>query len=156
MAWHIHEDDKSKPIEWKDFPDRIHIGNDNYKTDKTTFTKEEIKNAGYIEIPDPPKYEENNPGSHLDIAWYFDYLTKKWAWSRDERGAKITEVLRQREIEFQMQEWKYARHARETRLGKTPKDDIAVLDAYFDALCKIPEQEGFPYEVEWPHDPDDN
>ena len=131
MAWHIH-------------------GNDNYKTDKTTFTKDEIKNAGYIEIPDPPSYENQ------DIAWYFDYITQEWGWNCDERGAKITEILRQRELEFQMQEWKYARHARETRLGKTPRDDIAVLDAYFDALCKIPEQEGYPYEIDWPKDPDDS
>ena len=35
------------------------------------------------------------------------------------------------------------------RMG-LPHDDIAALDIYVQALADVPEQEGFPFEIQWP------
>ena len=36
------------------------------------------------------------------------------------------------------------------RQGLTPSDDIVALDTYIQALRDVPDQAGFPYDVEWP------
>lgn len=46
--------------------------------------------------------------------------------------------------------WRYERYARETRLGLSTTDDIAVLDAYIQKLADLPTQAGFPAAVKWP------
>jgi hypothetical protein len=58
---------------------------------------------------------------------------------RKERDRRIEEVM-----------WRVQRFESETRLGLTPCDDIAALDAYVQALRDVPQQEGFPEAVEWP------
>lgn len=47
-------------------------------------------------------------------------------------------------------QWRLDRHAREVRLGLTPTDDVAVLDAYMQALADITLQPTFPATVTWP------
>ena len=49
--------------------------------------------------------------------------------------------------------WRYERIARQERLGLTPADNIAVLDAYVQALADITEQVAFPQSVTWPEVP---
>lgn len=58
-----------------------------------------------------------------------------------------------RDIAVQQIAWKIERYARESRLGKTPTDDIDALDAYVQALADVPQQLGFPWEVVWPTEP---
>jgi hypothetical protein len=48
------------------------------------------------------------------------------------------------------EDWRYTRYNSEIRQGLTPSDDIVTLDAYIQALRDIPEQAGFPWEIEWP------
>lgn len=50
-------------------------------------------------------------------------------------------------------QWRYERHARQTRLGLTPQDDLAALDNYVQALADLPQQPGFPWGVSWPEVP---
>ena len=47
-------------------------------------------------------------------------------------------------------QWRYERHARESRLGLATTDDIAALDAYVQALADVSKQKGFPLKVKWP------
>lgn len=35
------------PVDWNSIPDRIRLSNGNTKTDKITYTQEELKDAGY-------------------------------------------------------------------------------------------------------------
>lgn len=46
--------------------------------------------------------------------------------------------------------WQYERNTREVRLGLTPTDDLALLDAYVQALADVPKQVGFPDSITWP------
>ena len=48
------------------------------------------------------------------------------------------------------EDWRYTRYNSEVRQGLTPSDDIVALDTYIQALRDIPEQAGFPWEIEWP------
>ena len=48
------------------------------------------------------------------------------------------------------EDWRCTRHNSEVRQGLTPSDDIVALDAYIQALRDIPDQAGFPWNVEWP------
>lgn len=46
--------------------------------------------------------------------------------------------------------WRVERYTRIARLGGTQVDDIAVLDAYLQALADVPTQQGFPFNIVWP------
>ena len=59
--------------------------------------------------------------------------------ARADRDARIATV-----------QWRYERYARELRLKQKPTDDIAVLDAYVQALADITGQSGFPANINWP------
>jgi len=68
-------------------------------------------------------------------------LAKQWANLRNTRDQLI-----------RLYEWKYARHARETRLGLPTTDNLQELDAYFQALADITNRPD-PYNVMWPAAP---
>ena len=46
-------------------------------------------------------------------------------------------------------DWKVLRYERETRLEKTPTDDIVKLDAYMQSLADITKQSD-PFNITWP------
>lgn len=59
-------------------------------------------------------------------------------------------VRRERDARMADFEWRYARNAREARLGLAESDATKALDGYMQALAAITEQEGFPADVVWP------
>lgn len=62
-------------------------------------------------------------------------------------------VRAQRDAKIEAVAWRYERHARQVRLGMFVQDDLAALDIYVQALADVPEQSGFPTDVEWPVEP---
>ena len=69
---------------------------------------------------------------------------------KDEEQAR--EVRSKRDRLIAQEDWRYARYNSEVRQGLPPSDDIKALDAYVQALRDIPDQEGFPWDVEWPEE----
>lgn len=67
---------------------------------------------------------------------------------KDREQADVVRAKRDRLID--KEDWRYTRYDSEVRQGLTPSDDIVALDTYIQALRDIPEQSGFPWEVEWP------
>ena len=67
---------------------------------------------------------------------------------KDEEQAR--EVRSKRDRLIDKEDWRYTRYNSEVRQGLTPSDDIVALDTYIQALRDIPEQSGFPWDVEWP------
>ena len=55
------------PVDWNEIPDRIRLSNGNTKTDKTTFTLEELIDAGYKVIK-PLDLSDFNEETH-DYGW---------------------------------------------------------------------------------------
>lgn len=60
------------------------------------------------------------------------------------------QVRADRDARMRAFEWRYERHARETRLAQPTTDKLADLDAHMQALANVPEQAGFPRGVKWP------
>lgn len=60
------------------------------------------------------------------------------------------EVRSKRDRLISKEDWRYIRYNSEIRLGLDPSDNITELDAYIQALRDIPEQNGFPWDVDWP------
>jgi hypothetical protein len=50
-------------------PDRIRLSNGMTRTDSSTFTNEEITDAGYIEVADPPSYSYPDVLEWVGNAW---------------------------------------------------------------------------------------
>ena len=50
-------------------PNRIRLSNGEIRTDVSTFTEEELSDAGYVEAPDSPFYEYPNRLDWIDDRW---------------------------------------------------------------------------------------
>ena len=50
-------------------PDRIRLSNGMTRTDSSTFTNEEIADAGYVEVSDPPSYSYPDVLEWVGSAW---------------------------------------------------------------------------------------
>lgn len=59
-------------------------------------------------------------------------------------------VRRERDNRINDIQWRVERNQREIRLSLTLTDTTQVLDQYIQDLCNIPNQEGFPFDVQWP------
>ena len=67
---------------------------------------------------------------------------------KDREQADVVRAKRDRLID--REDWRYTRYNSEVRQGLIPSDDIVALDTYMQALRDIPEQVGFPWDVDWP------
>tara|TARA_R100001510_G_scaffold37716_1_gene34058 strand:+ start:2597 stop:2878 length:282 start_codon:yes stop_codon:yes gene_type:complete len=56
------------PLDWDDMPNRIRLSNGNTKTNKTTFTQEDLKDAGYkiVKVPDLSDFNEETHECYWD------------------------------------------------------------------------------------------
>ena len=59
-------------------------------------------------------------------------------------------VKRDRDTRIKAVMWRVERYERNARLGLEQVDEIAVLDAYIQALADVPSQASFPFNIEWP------
>jgi len=71
------------------------------------------------------------------------------------RNASMS-VRRDRDMRIKDVQWRIERHQRELRLGipTTESDEtMQAIDQYVADLCSVPDQPGFPMEVQWPVKP---
>jgi len=131
-------------------PERIRLSNGSTRTNSSTFTTEELSDAGYVAVSTAPTY--NNRTHNLSwngSDWSVDELTdldityateQQWSEVRIERDKRIEAV-----------EWKIMRYQSEVRLGiTTTTDNISNLDTYVQALRDITKQSD-PYNITWPN-----
>jgi hypothetical protein len=133
----------------KPIPFRIVLSDGRTRTDPSTFTEDEIVDAGYVAVDNPPNITSNEV-----LSWNGELLRwevrdktaeeleaekqRQWVIVRNQRDKMLSEI-----------DWKYIRHASETRLGLTPTDNLNSLDIYAQALRDITTQED-PYNIVWP------
>lgn len=133
-------------------PHRIRLSNGSTRTDSSTFTEEEILDAGYVSVDAPPTYENKThrldwTGSEWSVVGLttseIAYATEnQWALVRSDRDQMIKNI-----------EWKISRNLSEVRLGvTTTTDSISDLDAYIQSLRDITNQSD-PYNITWPTPP---
>jgi len=129
-------------------PERIRLSNGSTRTDSSTFTSAELTDAGYVDVTDPPSFNSQTHKLTWDgTSWQTvalsdsEIVTKiaqQWVDVRSSRKGKFDEV-----------EWRVFRYQSQVRLGVTPTDNIADLDAYIQALRNVTTQSD-PYNITWP------
>lgn len=130
-------------------PERIRLSDGSTRTDSSTFTSEELTDAGYVPAGDSPAYDSDTQKLIWNgTAWEVVSLTteeintrleQRWAEVRETRDEKIKEV-----------EWRVMRNLSETRQGLSTTDNISTLDTYIQALRDITSTTTNPTEVSWP------
>ena len=130
-------------------PERIRLSDGSTRTDSSTFTSEELTDAGYVPAGDAPAYDSDTQKLIWNgTAWEVVSLTteeintrleQRWAEVREARDEKIKEV-----------EWRVMRNLSETRQGISTTDNISTLDTYIQALRDITSTTTNPTEVSWP------
>ena len=130
-------------------PERIRLSSGFTRTDSSTFTEEEIADAGYVLASSSPEYNQNTQkvqwtGSEWEIinlnAEEIEFNTnKKWSEIRNLRDDLLSRKV----------DWRYSRYHSEVRLGLTTTDSIVDIDNYAQALRDITKQTD-PYNIQWP------
>ena len=133
-------------------PERIRLSDGSTRTDSSTFTSDELTDAGYVAAGDSPAYDSGTQKVIWNgTAWEVVDLTteeinaivqQQWAEVRETRDAKIKEV-----------EWRVMRNLSETRQGLDTTDNIIDLDTYIQALRDITSSTTNPLQVSWPSIP---
>lgn len=145
MKLYSHNSQYPKPI-----PFRIRLSDGTTRTDPSSFTEEEIADAGYTEVSEKPTITNNQilDWDRTAVDWVVrdktaeeiqSELASQWYNVRLERDQKIRDIA-----------WRYERYARNQRLNITQVDDINTLDGYVQALADIPQTQTDPYNVVWP------
>lgn len=134
-------------------PFRIRLSDGSTRTDPSTFTEEEIVDAGYTQVSNRP-----TPNSVQVVEW--DSLNIDWIL-RDktleelqaETEALWNQIRAERDRRIDAMVWRYERWSRHERLGIEQMDDIQNLDTYIQALADIPQTQTDPYDIVWPEKP---
>ena len=133
-------------------PHRIVLSNGKTRTDSSTFTDDEISDAGYVGVETAPSYNSRTQrlewtGTDWNVVGLstaeIDYVTfQEWSSVRLTRNKMIADI-----------EWRISRYQSEVRLGlTTTTDNIEELDTYVQQLRDITELSD-PSLVVWPEPP---
>ena len=132
-------------------PERIRLSNGLTRTDSSTFTTDELIDAGYVAVSTSPTYNDRTHKLNWDGSnWEVVGLTT----SEIERNTKEqwSGVIRPEiDIKINAFDWRVKRYHSQVRLGiSTTTDKIADLDSYIQALRDITKQSD-PYNITWPN-----
>lgn len=125
-------------------PDRLRFADGTTKTDKETFTAEDIVNAGYVEVDEKPIVDSSQV-----VSWSFDSIS----W--------IVRDKTQEELDAETEnQWGIVRDERDNLLAET---DFIVLKSYErgipvpeeyvnyrQALRDVPQTQEDPWNIVWP------
>ena len=131
-------------------PERIRLSDGTTRTDSSTFTSDELVDAGYVQVSNPPDFnQETHKLTWSGTEWQTTSLTeseisarnvKRWDQVRETRDEKIKEV-----------EWRVMRNLSETRQGLDTTDNMSDLDDYIQKLRDITSTTTNPLELSWPN-----
>ena len=134
----------------KPLPFRIRLSNGNTRTNPSTFTEEEITDAGYVLITQEkptPELSQIVYWSKQDLVWYVRDKTPEEIQNEIDNQWINIRILRDQMLVNL--DWRFIRYESQVRLGITPVDDIQKLDTYAQALRDITLQED-PFNIIWP------
>ena len=129
---------------------RIRLSDGSTRTDSSTFTSDQLLDAGYVEVSNPPDFnQETHKLVWTGTEWQIVILTES---EISDRNVKRWDVIRKiREDKIKHVEWRVMRNLSETRQGVTPTtDNISDLDTYIQSLRDITSTTTNPLEVVWP------
>jgi len=120
----------------KPLPNRIRLSNGTTRTDSSTFTAQEISDAGYTLVTAPPTKGDFQHLRWTGTAWQLvDYTDDEIAAiQRDIRDALLEET---------------------DIFGLSDVTMSSAMSTYRQNLRDVPQQSGFPNTITWPTHPDD-
>ena len=134
-------------------PERIRLSSGLTRTDSSTFTAEEIADAGYVSVEDPPSFEEKTEKLIWNgSAWEVIALTDEELAVKN--AAEWAEIRGVRDNKIKESEWRIFRYQSEERAGiTTHTDNISDLDNYIKKLRDIPQTYSSVGDIVWPDEP---
>lgn len=137
-----------------EIPFRITLSDGSTRTDPSSFTDEEIADAGYVEAPPKPSYNSQTQTLSWEsesINWVISDLSEEEILSKQVESDRLKwhSIRKERDEKINALSWRIERYNSEVRLGLTPTDDIVALDNYIQALRDITEVENVS-DVVWP------
>jgi len=136
----------------KELPFKIQLSNGSVRTEPSSFTAEEIADAGYVFAGFAPQHDSTTQKATWNgTAWVI--TDKTTAELQAEQDVLWDEVRRERDQRIKDFEWRISRYLSETRQGISPTTDvIAQLDGYVQSLRNITTQAD-PLNISWPVEP---
>jgi hypothetical protein len=128
----------------KELPNRIRLSDGSTRTDRTTFTAEEIVDAGYVEVQDKPTCE------------VYEYIVwQDGQWNIIDDTENYNRQLEYKEANKVRTERDYLISQADILINKAEdnEQDASALRQYRQALRDVPQQEGFPFDVVFPENP---
>lgn len=138
------------PIDQNQIPDRIRLADGFTRTDRSTFTEEELESAGYKLVSDPPDTTGNQKLFWNGIDWEVHEYTEQELAQRLER--LWSDIRKTRDNLLNQLDWRFTRYQSQIRLGLEPSDRIEDLDRYAQELRDITQQSD-PTNINWPINP---
>ena len=129
-------------------PHRITFPDGSTKTDVTTFTEDDLKNANIVEVSSKPSISTMQTLSWSGTEWVvkdlpeLDAQAKKeqqWGMVREERDALIKGQSKYIE-----------QYLSEVRRKVTPTINIEIVDNHIEELRQIPQKNSDPFNINWP------
>ena len=127
-------------------PERIRLSNGLTRTDSSTFTADEITDAGYVTVSTAPTYNNRTHKLTWDGSdWQVVELTTSEI--KENTDLQWDVIRKQRDVQINAVDWKIMRYHSQVRLGiTTTTDTIANLDTYIQELRNITNQSD-PYNI---------
>ena len=126
----------------QELPERIRVSNGKTRTDSSSFTAEEISNAGFTGPYERPEYDEEIETQ----SWNFE--SKKWVTTPIPDEVFLDRLRNQRNYKLLISDWSQLSDAPLTSSQKT------AWATYRQALRDIPENTEDPKNVTWPSQPE--
>ena len=137
-------------------PHRIRLSDGSTRTDSSTFTTDDLSNAGITTVSNPPSYNQNTQKltwNEIEIDWEVIDLTKEQI--EELTNLAWQNIRKKRDSLLQQVDGKVLRYQSEVRIGiTTTTDNISDLDTYAQALRDVPSTFSDPGNVVWPTYPD--
>jgi hypothetical protein len=131
-------------------PYRIVLSDGRTRTDHSSFTLEELTDAGYVLAPSPPDTTQLQVLEWTGISWVVRDKTSDELLSDRENQWHSVRLMRDKMLAAI--DWRYLRLASQIRLGIAPSDTLEQLDTYAQALRDITQQSD-PLNIQWPIQP---
>ena len=137
-------------------PHRIRLSDGSTRTDSSTFTTDDLSNAGITTVSNPPSYNQNTQKltwNEIEIDWEIIDLTQEQI--EELTNLAWQNIRKKRDSLLQQVDGKVLRYQSEVRIGiTTTTDNISDLDTYAQALRDVPSTFSDPENVVWPTYPD--
>ena len=133
-------------------PHRIRLSDGSTRTDSSTFTTDDLSNAGITTVSNPPSYNQNTQKltwNEIEIDWEVIDLTQEQI--EELTNLAWQNIRKKRDSLLQQVDGKVLRYQSEVRIGiTTTTDNISDLDTYAQALRDVPSTFSDPGNVVWP------